>query len=407
MLKICETGLRHKNRPLLHTLSSSDPMDAGPKPMTEQKLTPREVNFDLTKLPTYKGRRQKTSFDGCTQVYQVFIKSDGKISCSCMRYYNILEHADNVNVAEWYNGQVMEYIRESFEDGLEPFSFCSGCESRVADMDVRTAAKYVTLHIEPSSQCNLFCSACTCTNERLSSNPPTRANLKFETFKKVAYDFHGSEQVVGGFAFVGYGEPLFNSEVPKMVRLARDLFPHSSIYLDTNCNFGPKRAIEIADCGFSEIRMALDGSNQEAYVQYRESGNFKKAFAFASVLANEVRKRKSSTKLVWKYILFRHNDSDEEILQAVDMAESIGVEIQFDATYGSLASPRSLNEIRALAGKRARTGTTVDPAAYDEDRPDIDLSGQALNYGRSKKGELLRKFRNAVPYLYAMLRPRA
>lgn len=347
------------------------------------KWTPDEVPIGTDAIPHQTAMRVPTKFKGCTQVHQIFLKANGKIACSCMRYYHILADAREVNVAKWYNGEVMTYIRESFKAGFEPFNFCEGCVSRRMDAYVDHWASSPSLHIEPSSQCNLFCSACICTTERLSDNPPPRANLDFDVFSKVVHEFAAEKVPVGSIAFVGFGEPLFNSDVPKMARLSRKLFPKVSMYMDTNCNFGPKRAREIANCGLNEIRLSLDGVSQAPYAKYRKRGDFQKAFAFARQLAVEVRKQRSRTKLTWKYILFRHNDSNEEILKALEMAKEIGVEIDFDSTYGELASSRKLAEIHELVGKRAGKSTNLDPEAMGgDDRDIIEVTGRYFRSSR-------------------------
>src|SRR5262249_1204271 len=128
-----------------------------------------------------------------------------------------------------------------------------------------------------------------------------------------------------------------------------------------------RRAREVANCGINEIRLSLDGVTQEVYVKYRRSGNFDKAFEFAKTLAKEVRKTGSSTKLIWKYILFRHNDTNDEIIKAIELATQSGVAIDFDATYGYLASKRDINEIRALAAGVGRTTTNLDPVVMSGD----------------------------------------
>jgi wyosine [tRNA(Phe)-imidazoG37] synthetase (radical SAM superfamily) len=351
------------------------------------KWTPDEVLIGPDAIPHQAAMRVPTKFKGCTQVYQIFLKANGKISCSCMRYYHILADAREVNVAKWYNGEVMTYIRESFKAGFEPFNFCEGCVSHQLDVDVDNWATTASLHIEPSSQCNLFCSACICTTERLSDNPPPRFNLDFEVFSKVVHEFAAEKVPIGSVAFVGFGEPLFNSDLPKMARLSKKLFPKVNMYMDTNCNFGPKRAAEIANCGLNEIRLSLDGVSQTPYAKYRRSGDFKKAFAFAKQLAIEVRKQKSPTKLTWKYILFRHNDTNEEILKALQMAKEIGVEIDFNATFGELASPRKLAEIHELVGKRAEMSTNLDPEVMGiDDRGIRAVTGDGFRTSRRTNG---------------------
>ena len=49
-----------------------------------------------------------------------------------MHYHHILAKAKDVDMAEFFNGEVMRYIRESFISGKEPFAFCNGCVSRVS-----------------------------------------------------------------------------------------------------------------------------------------------------------------------------------------------------------------------------------------------------------------------------------
>src|ERR1700674_5873233 len=258
----------------------------------------------------------------------------------------------------------MRYIRESFLAGCEPFDFCAGCQSRASAYQVDMVATSVSLHIEPSSQCNLYCAACTCTVERLSDNPPRRANLDFAIYEKLLREIAEAGVAIASVAFVGYAEPLFNSRTPDMVRMARTIAPAAHLYLDTNANFGERRAEELSDCGLDEIRLGLDGMDQDSYATYRENGDFAKAFAFARQLAAAIRRKNSPTRAVWKYILFRHNDRDDQILAAIRMAEEIGLPIMFDLTIGEIASSRTMDDIRGLIGARP-VGCNIDRAAAD------------------------------------------
>ena len=86
--------------------------------------------------------------------------------------------------------------------------------------------------------------------------------LDYDLFKKSLYEIKGAGLSLRYLALVGFGEPLFNSRTPDMARLGRELFPDANIYVDTNANFGKRRAQELADCGLNLIRLALDGSAQ-------------------------------------------------------------------------------------------------------------------------------------------------
>ena len=333
-------------------------------------LTPAETLVSPATISGYRERRKPTRFAGCSQIYQIFLKANGKITCSCIRYFQVLADAREIDIGLWFNGEIQRYIRESFLAGTEPFDFCASCLSRFRTMaPFETTEWRVNLHIEPSSRCNLYCEACACTFERLSDNPPPRNNLDFDLFATKLSEIERAGLSVGEVAFVGYGEPMFNSRVHDMARLSRQLFPQSRIFMDTNANFGDRRAEEIADCGLDEIRLGIDGCDQVTYAAYREGGNFSKAYAFAGKLASAIRAKGSTTRAVWKYILFRHNDRDEHVAQAARLADQIGIPIIFDLTHGELASKRSIDQIRTAIGDH-KLGCNIDlEAAVPDDDP--------------------------------------
>lgn len=325
--------------------------------------TPAETFITADRIPEYRTQQHPTSFHGCSQTTQIFLKADGKVSCSCMRYYHILADAKDENLAVFFNGPVMRYIRESFQAGKEPFAFCQGCVSRVSgSAPIDFIQRGMALHIEPSSQCNLFCEVCICTYERQSDNPPPRRILDFGIYESMMAQLIEARINVNSIALVGFGEPLFNSRTHDMAALGRRLYPAARIYMDTNGNFGERRAEEIADCGLDEIRLGIDGVDQPTYVGYRRNGNFTKAFAFAGRLASTIRHKGSKTRAVWKYILFSHNDRDEHLLAAIRMAEEIGIELIFDQTVGDIASDRPIEDVRRLVGERG-FACNIDPAA--------------------------------------------
>jgi molybdenum cofactor biosynthesis enzyme MoaA len=148
-----------------------------------------------------------------------------------------------------------------------------------------------------------------------------------------------------------------------MARFARELFPNAYIFVDTNANFGKRRAEELADCGIDEIRLALDGVDQSSYETYRRSGKFDRVLQFGRDLAQAIRTTNSRTRALWKYILFNHNDSDEQILTAVRLAAQTGIPIAFDGTVGQNASLRTSAELEALVGKPF--GCNIDPTSTE------------------------------------------
>jgi uncharacterized radical SAM superfamily Fe-S cluster-containing enzyme len=334
------------------------------KKLIFKNKTPSSMMIHESKINKYCAKRIKTEYGGCFMCHGLFVKSDKKLGCSCMiGYYANLGDIGEIDVGEFISSPLITYIKESFHEGYEPFDMCSKCVSRTAEYPEEDDNQNITLHIEPSNNCNLYCSACTCTVERASDNTPPRVNLSYQSYEKMINELKQANININRLAFVGFGEPLFNSEIPKMVSFAREVYPEAYIFIDTNANFASKRAIEIANCGFSEIRIGLDGSDQDSYEAYRKNGNFDKAFNFTRTLSEEVRRTGSTTKIIWKYILFKNNDTDTHIESAIQYAEEIGVELQFDYTVGKLASTRTKDDIESMIGKR-RIGFNLDPKAY-------------------------------------------
>lgn len=324
--------------------------------------TNRSADFLLSEqdIAALKSGRRETQFGGCFMCHGLFIKADQTLGCSCQVGYTAnLGDIVSIDVGAHLHGPLLRYIRESFKEGYEPFPRCGTCYSKNTKYPEIDLDHGVLLHVEPSNSCNLWCEVCLCTDERKSANPPPRVNLSFAAFEKMVADIHGKGIPINTLALVGYGEPLFNSDTPRMARLVRKLYPNSCIFLDTNANFGARRAKEIADCGFSNIRLALDGVDQKSYQDYRQGGDFAKAIAFTRQLVAEIQASGSATKVIWKYILFRHNDSDDQLHQAILMAAEIGIEIQFDYTVGILASRRTKEELEGAIGN-ARTGANLD-----------------------------------------------
>jgi hypothetical protein len=334
------------------------------------RLTPPSTFVLDGQIDKLRAQRTKTAFKGCTQLYQYFIKSDGTMACSCMRYWDLLADMRKIDAGKFFNGPMMRFIRESFAQGYEPFPFCRGCASRLSAYD-STDLEYtfIDLHIEPSNRCNLYCEACTCTFERSTQNAPVRVELEYELYEKSLREIAAAGLSLRHLALVGFGEPLFNSRTPDMARLARELFPNSFIFVDTNANFGKQRAEALANCGVNEIRLALDGVDQNSYEQYRRNGEFDRAFQFTKDLVQEIRRTNSSTRAIWKYILFSHNDRDAQLRAAVRMAAEIGVPIIFDATVGANASKRTSDEIKAVVGQPI--GCNIDPTSTDGENWDL------------------------------------
>ena len=113
-----------------------------------------------------------------------------------------------------------------------------------------------------------------------------------------------------------------------MVEYIKSRHPHVYLYTSTNgLALTEDGARRLARSGIDEVTFSIDGATPESYVQYRQRGDFAKAIRNLTALVDEKRKNGLDVPFVnWRYILFTHNDSDEEMDLARKMAAEIGVD---------------------------------------------------------------------------------
>src|SRR5262249_33857897 len=89
----------------------------------------------------------------------------------------------------------------------------------------------------------------------------------------------------------------------------------------------PGEVERLVHSGIDEVTFSIDGARPESYAAYRRRGDFGKAFAnLTSAAAAKRAAGRDLPFLNWRYILFTHNDSDEEMDLARRMADDIGVD---------------------------------------------------------------------------------
>jgi len=295
-------------------------------------------------------------FKACRMCAGLFLKSSGKLACECNAgYHSEIGDVNTQNVGEFLYGPLLRHIRTSFAANREPFTICAGCFVRLTrELHIEQG---IDIHVEPVNYCQLSCPCCTSTLEKASK---INQALSLATFSKMFTELSASKIKINDVIFVGYGEPLLHPDLPTMIRHVRDFNPSCYIVIDTNANFPPAKAESIANCGASLIKLSIDGVDQASYGAYRSGGNFEKAIKFAQALVGFIQQSKSTTKLLWKYILFSHNDSDEQIRLALQKSAELGIEIAFDVTCSPNYSQRPLSEIVKVIGSKAKITCTLD-----------------------------------------------
>ena len=181
------------------------------------------------------------------------------------------------------------------------------------------------LYIECTAACNISCTEACCAPETGITKTRNAGMLDFDLFRNVV-DEAGPGLV--RIDFFNYGEAFLHKRAIEMCEYIKSRFPHIYLYTSTNgLMFTEESAKRLAHSGIDEVTFSIDGASQESYVQYRQRGKFDVAIRNLRAMAEEKRRaRRDVPHLNWRYILFKWNDSDEEMNRARELAAEIGVD---------------------------------------------------------------------------------
>ena len=217
----------------------------------------------------------------------------------------------------------------------------------------------------------------------LKRGPGGHLTLKLDAYKKIVGDLAQGGISIGLLEFQGHGEPLVNPKLWEMIRFGRAVSPISEIRVVTHSNFVFRQ--EMRDSGISEIIFSIDGIDQDSYEKYRIGGDYATAFKFMRDFRASSW-REGDVRTIWKYVLFDHNSSSEQLEALAREAINIGVkEVLLVITQMGPSSVRFFQTLLAawdLCGndQRARAilskfGRTVDVA--ETSAALIDLLGES------------------------------
>jgi MoaA/NifB/PqqE/SkfB family radical SAM enzyme len=170
----------------------------------------------------------------------------------------------------------------------------------------------VAAFIEPNLYCNLQCPACP-TGLRLGLRPTVAID---EELFKAAID------EIGDYVFQLYmynwGEPLLHKRTPEMIAYAKR--KEISILLSTNLSI--KLTDEYIDrlvlSGLDKMLVSLDGVTQESYSKYRRNGNLELVREnVRRIQAAKQRLGSETPRVVWQFLVFRHNEHEIEQARAL------------------------------------------------------------------------------------------
>jgi radical SAM protein with 4Fe4S-binding SPASM domain len=168
--------------------------------------------------------------------------------------------------------------------------------------------------IDPSNICQLQCPFC---DGRLRP----QVIMKLDKFKNII-DSLGKTCI--NLELYNWGEPFLNKDIIEMINYASQKY---SIYtrISSNLNIRNEKFYKaLVLSRLNSLTISLDGASQETYEKYRVNGSFDKVIDNIQLIVKYKKHyRKLEPKLVWQFLVFRHNE--HEIEKAKQMAKELKV----------------------------------------------------------------------------------
>ncbi len=259
---------------------------------------------------------------------------DGRLVCGCADPYGKRVLGDlrvMPTVSSVWTGEVAANLRRDIVNGGS--KFCGDCPLKLPlKKDEAAPARPLDvgqlpsrLYIECTAACNISCNQSCCAPETGITRTRQAGMLDYDLFTRVVDEAAPSLVRID---FFNYGEAFLHKRALDMVEYIKSRHPHVYLYTSTNgLALTEDGARRLARSGIDEVTFSIDGAKHESYVQYRQRGDFAKAIRNLTALVDEKRKNGLDVPFVnWRYILFTHNDSDDEMELARQTAAAIGVD---------------------------------------------------------------------------------
>jgi hypothetical protein len=258
---------------------------------------------------------------------------DGRMVCGCADPYGkrVLGDARAEGVSAIWTGERAGTLRRDLNGGGS--RFCGDCPLKLPltkdaappqrGLDVGTLPS--RLYVECTAACNISCAQACCAPETGITRTRQAGMLDFELFRRVIDEAGPS---LGRVDFFNYGETFLHKRAIEMCEYIKSRCPHIYLYTSTNgLAFKEDGVRRLVHSGLDELTFSIDGATPDSYAKYRQRGDFETAIGNLRTAVEEKRAAGRDVPFInWRYILFRHNDGDEEMNLARRMAADIGVD---------------------------------------------------------------------------------
>jgi len=263
----------------------------------------------------------------CVMTYGLYLRADGRLPCYCGA-------GETVTLGRYVPGEGRDFVEDVFHKGLfahireaqacgqTPFpGVCERCSYLEPDAPFDAEERVLRwFHLEPSMHCMLDCEWC----QGQRTDTSGLKTMPMELLTEVTDSFARAGYRLEKGNVCGVGEPTLNPHLWEMMRYVKDRLG-GDMLISTNGNSPYSDAI--VPSGVDKVKIAIDSTRQEQYQRYRKRGSIERVFEFTRRIA-EAREQAgvATPKLIWQYIMFNFNDSDEELLELQQRARQMGVD---------------------------------------------------------------------------------
>ena len=143
-------------------------------------------------------------------------------------------------------------------------------ENRTPLQDVIPLETPFLLYVDPSSACNFRCQFCPSGHKDLiAQSGYRRGHMGFELFNKIIGDLDEFEKPIKVLRLNKVGEPLLNSNLPKMIECAKKCGKVEYMDLATNASLFTRDLLsQLVDAGLDRLNISLEGINRDQYLEH-------------------------------------------------------------------------------------------------------------------------------------------
>lgn len=186
-----------------------------------------------------------------------------------------------------------------------------GFEDRINLADAVPLPAPLLIQCEPSAVCNLKCNYCIHGQKTKKVHPGKRTTMGFEIFRALCAQIKEFREPIKQFNFCGWGEPLINPYLPKMVKFAKEKQIARNLAVVTNgLLLTPKTFEKLVNAGLDSLRISLQGLSTDRYREVTgQNIDFESLINFIARLY----KIKGSCELVVKFADVNVTEKDERL----------------------------------------------------------------------------------------------